>query len=333
MALSSISGCLSSADKARERGDLPAAASLYARVIRSDTRSYQGWVGLAASLSAMGQASGARSAALRAAGIAPSIPHAWQILAELLLKGGDAAGARKLIAKAAESNPDSHIPDYVEALILRSEGDGAGAAGRLRSALRKEPGFAQAYMELLELAAASGAFGRLPGIAAAALKNCAASGHEAVLSKLGTLLFAGFPSARRLDAAARLYNALGGLLREKGIALPAGFPREMAAYQLKGGRLPEAEAGLAGFLGTLRGDRRSSVEVFRADCCLGRYRQAFEEGERLLRDKAIGLTDLFCPWFSNRVAPLSFWRKHLALLSGATLPPDSGSGKKPTWPF
>lgn len=307
-------------DKARERGGLPVAAAFYGRALKLDGRNYQGWVNLAVCYNGMGILSRAEKAALRAVELEPSIPHAWQILAELRLSVGDAAGALKLVRKSAKLSPGSHIPDYVEAKILLSENNLCGAEKLLRSALGKEPGFAPAYLELLGLAVASGAFGRTLGIAKKAILNCADKECGEVVAVLGEALFSDPPSGPRLDAAAEFYNELGGAIRKRGISLPPNFSRDMALYQLRCGRLREAEIGLAGFLSTQRPDCGVSVESFRAKCCLGRYREAFEEAEELLQRGEIALVDLWNPWFSNRIVPRSFWRKHLSLLSRTTVP-------------
>jgi len=65
---------------------------------------------------------------------------------------------------------------------------------------------------------------------------------------------------------------------------------------------------------------KKTVESFRALCCLGRYREAFEAAEDLLRRKEIGLVDLWSPWFSNRHTPVSFWKKHISILSETAVP-------------
>ncbi|MDP2866529.1 MAG: hypothetical protein Q8O90_09815, partial [Elusimicrobiota bacterium] len=319
-ALSAIDEYLRRGSEARSSGAFSAAFACYVQALKLDSRKYQGWVGLALCCGDMGRPALSEKAALRAIEIEPSIPHAWQILAEFRLKAGDAAGVLALAGKAAELNPGSHIPDYIKAKILRSENNGRGAEKCCRLALAKEPGFMPAWHELLGLAASSGAFGRMVGVAGEAIRNCAKTDCPGLISALGSALFADPPSGPRLDAAAKIYGELGGTLRERGLRLPENFSREMAVCQVRGGRLREAEAGLAGFLGTMRPDSGSSVESFRAKFCLGRYREAFEEGEKLLKRKEISLVDLRSPWFSNRIAPPSFWKKHISLLSGTEVP-------------
>lgn len=308
------SDLLRRADEMFAAGAVKRALLFYAKAVKEQPGSCRGWLGLACCRLRLGSPALAEAAARRAAGIAPSVAHSWQILSETSLGRGAYSEAAEMARAAAAIAPGDPVTRHLLAKALFLSGKTKEARKILSALIASEKTFSKAYFTLAELLAASGDAAGLRRTAEAALLNCSPGDGAALLDRVSNYLLANNGLARRFDAGSFFVKRLLPAIKLRRVPCPPRFYE----YRLKRGLYPGMREGLRCLLKA--GDTRPSAELFRACCCAGKYRLAFETAESLLSAGTAELADLWNPWLNDRNTPASFWNRHHRALAGLSLP-------------
>lgn len=144
---------------------------------------------------------------------APGDPALATFLATLYLQRGEPARARDVAERLLQSQPDQLLALNLAGVVRQANGDGAGARRAFDDALRRDPGFAAARLNLARLDAAEGREAEARQALVALLdKN---RGDVAVLYELARL---DRRAGRLAEAVERLEQAIAARPKDLGIA-------------------------------------------------------------------------------------------------------------------
>ncbi|MBW2493324.1 MAG: tetratricopeptide repeat protein, partial [Deltaproteobacteria bacterium] len=166
-------------------------------------------VKLAETLDEIGRADTARARIDHALEVDPAQRPAWDTAAQLRERAGDLAGAAAALCSAAERSDDREgCVRLIRAAELSESSSTAEAADRIREALRRDPGAADAHAMLARLACELGEFEEAEAAATQALDLAATANRLTPELQLAAAI-AGGRAARELahpDVAARCYS-------------------------------------------------------------------------------------------------------------------------------
>jgi tetratricopeptide (TPR) repeat protein len=167
-------------------------------------------VKLAETFDALGRADAARERIDRALEVDPEHRAAWDTAAQLRERAGDLTGAASALCSAAERcNDQEGCTRLIRAAELSEGSSTAEAADRIRDALRRDPGAADAHAHLSRLACELGDFEEAESAATQTLDLASAGGRLTREQQLAAAI-AGGRAAKELDhpdIAARCFTA------------------------------------------------------------------------------------------------------------------------------
>jgi tetratricopeptide (TPR) repeat protein len=138
-------------------GKVEEAGSIYRQLVEKEPQRADAWIALARIEGAARRPAAGAALAAKATAAAPDRADAWILLAMLSLDAGDAAQAERALAAAEKlTGPDAPHIALGRALLDRLQGRPESADRRLRDALQRYPGFAEAAQLLLANAAEQG---------------------------------------------------------------------------------------------------------------------------------------------------------------------------------
>ncbi len=131
-------------------GKVEEAGSIYRQLVEKEPQRADAWIALARIEGAARRPAAGAALAAKATAAAPDRADAWILLAMLSLDAGDAAQAERALAAAEKlTGPDAPHVAFGRALLDRLQGRPESADRRLRAALQRNPGFAEAAQLLL----------------------------------------------------------------------------------------------------------------------------------------------------------------------------------------